>query len=418
MKNKCLIAVVAALACVATLSAQNATLSPYSRYGYGLMSDRATSAQTGMGGVGYAMHDGRQINVMNPASYARIDSLTYLFDMGLDLSCLWMSETGSDNTRVNDNTFGGGLGYITMEFPLSKRLGMSIGLLPWSSVGYAFGNSIDNGYATRSGDGSINELYVGLGCRIAGGLSVGFNVGYLFGSTNNYSYAVNEAGGTSLYRRELSVRDYSVTAALLYVQPIGRDELSIGFTYAPPKAMLGHARTYIQNIDSDKSQTLLDDARLRHGYSMPATYGAGISYTASQRLTVEADVTYQPWADAKYDGSKGTLADRYKGALGVQYRPSLRGSYVRRIDYRAGVFYSRDYQVFTDYTTGACNNVREYGASVGVGLPIPGYKTKINFSLEWLHRQGHPDALVKENYLNITLGINFNEMWFRKSKIY
>ena len=28
------------------------------------------------------------------------------------------------------------------------------------------------------------------------------------------------------------------------------------------------------------------------------------------------------------------------------------------------------------------------------------------------------DPLIKENYFNITLGLNFNEMWFRKSKIY
>ena len=35
-----------------------------------------------------------------------------------------------------------------------------------------------------------------------------------------------------------------------------------------------------------------------------------------------------------------------------------------------------------------------------------------------MHRQAHPNPLVKENYLNITIGVNFNEMWFRQSKIY
>ncbi len=45
-----------------------------------------------MGGVGYAMNSGRQINVMNPASYAAIDSLTFLFDLGADVSMLWSQE--------------------------------------------------------------------------------------------------------------------------------------------------------------------------------------------------------------------------------------------------------------------------------------------------------------------------------------
>ena len=50
--------------------AQNTVITPYSRYGYGILSDNASSMQRSMGGVGYAMNSGRQINVMNPASYA------------------------------------------------------------------------------------------------------------------------------------------------------------------------------------------------------------------------------------------------------------------------------------------------------------------------------------------------------------
>jgi hypothetical protein len=64
------------------------------------------------------------------------------------------------------------------------------------------------------------------------------------------------------------------------------------------------------------------------------------------------------------------------------------------------------------------NNVRDYGVSLGFGLPVPGYKTIINLGVEYRHRQTTPVNLIKENYLNITIGVNFNEMWFRKSKIY
>lgn len=64
------------MAAVGQMFAQNQS-SPYSRYGYGLFSDYATSAQRNMGGVGVAMADGRQINVMNPASYAATDRDAY-----------------------------------------------------------------------------------------------------------------------------------------------------------------------------------------------------------------------------------------------------------------------------------------------------------------------------------------------------
>ena len=83
----------AALAVPGLQAQTNATTSPYSMYGYGMLSDRATALQRQMGGVGYALSSGRQINPMNPASYAAIDSLTFLWDIGADLTFFNRSET-------------------------------------------------------------------------------------------------------------------------------------------------------------------------------------------------------------------------------------------------------------------------------------------------------------------------------------
>ena len=142
----------------------------YSMYGYGLLSDRATSMQRQMGSVGYAMHSGRQINVMNPASYAAIDSLTFLFDIGADMSVIWQKQDD-----IKENRFGGGLDYITMQFPIWKYIGASIGLVPYSYVGYAFGNKIEHGAMTNQGEGGINQAYLGV-AGTYGGLSLGLNV--------------------------------------------------------------------------------------------------------------------------------------------------------------------------------------------------------------------------------------------------
>ena len=64
------------------------------------------------------------------------------------------------------------------------------------------------------------------------------------------------------------------------------------------------------------------------------------------------------------------------------------------------------------------NNLREYGITGGFGFPVPGFKSVVNLGLEWKHRRCSPVALIKEDYFNITIGINFNEMWFQKSRIY
>ena len=402
-----------------TVSAQAQNpMSPYSIYGYGILNDNATSAQRAMGGVGYAMSSGRQINAMNPASYAAIDSLTFLFDMGLTTTALWSKE---GNTSGKD--FGGGLDYITMQFPITKYLGGSIGLVPLSSVGYSFGSKVDNGTSLRQGSGGLNQLYFGLGVRPFTGLTLGANIGYLFGTTINDSYVTTSAGSTTLFERVIEVRDYRLQFGIQYALPInGRDKLTAGVTYTPGKTLLGHTWgiKYDVNADTDGSGAAVPDTggytSLKGKYSLPETWGIGLNYVWNEKLMVEADFTYQPWKNADFDLNKEfnestEFNNRWKFALGAQLTPRARGNYAQRVNYRLGGFYSNDYIKVRG------NNVREYGLTMGFGLPAPGSKTVINLGFEWRHRQANPMPLIKENYFSVTLGVNFNELWFYQSKI-
>lgn len=411
----CLLALSAA---TFTTQAQNGTMTPYSRFGYGVLRDRATSAQTSMGGVGYAMQSGRQINAMNPASYAVVDSLTFLFDLGLDVSFLWQNET-VDGKELSDDHIGGGLDYVNMQFPVGRRLGMSVGLVPFSSVGYSFGDLIANGVASREGSGSITELYAGIGGRIFKGFTLGVDFSYMFGTLINDNYAtVGATGSRAVVQSELTVRDWNMTAGAQYsFRPSAGNIVTLGLTWRPAKTLLGHAATYyyVENLSNPEE---LDPHKLRGNYSLPSTWGAGINLRHWQNWMLEADFTYQPWKDVKYRGIMSDVAEpqefanRWKIAVGGQWVPNPRGGYGSRLNYRLGAYYNHDYLVVKG------NNVREYGVSAGVGFPVPTYKTTVSLGLQWKHRQAAPLAMVREDYLTITLGVNFNEMWFRQSKIY
>lgn len=387
------------------------SLSPYSRYGYGLLRDNATSAQRSMGGVGYAMSGGRQINVMNPASYANMDSLTFLFDMGIDFTRL--KSTEGDTQGSNS---GGGLDYVTMQFPLGRYMGASVGMLPFTSVGYSFGSEINNGASSRQGSGGINELYVGVAGRPLNGLTIGANISYLFGTTINDTYAMSTSA-TSLFERVVQVRDWRVQLGVQYGVNIGqRHRVAAGLTYAPGKTLLGRAWAIKYEVSSSSEQPdTLSDVSLKNNYSLPDTWGAGLSYEFDKRLLVEFDLTYQNWADVKYAVFEGMEAqrfdNRYKVAGGVQFVPRRRGNYIQRINYRAGGYYNRD------YLTVLGDNIREYGLTCGLGLPLNTSKTMINVGFEYIRRQGHPNTLIKENYFNITFGVNFHQIWFDQNKI-
>ncbi len=388
--------------------------SPYSMYGYGLLNDNATSAQRAMGSVGYAMQSGRQVNVMNPASYAAIDSLTFLFDMGITASAVWSKENGTSG-----KDFGGGLDYITMQFPLSKYIGASIGLLPFSSVGYSFGSKIENGSGVRTGSGGLNQLYAGIGGRPFKGFTVGANISYLFGTSINDIYAYPSTANNALFERVVQVRDFHLQFGVQYTFDVNRDnKLTAGITYAPGKTLLGHAwRVNYYNIGSSDVHTdTVAYTSLRDNYSLPDMWGFGLNYKWRERLMAEFDVSYQTWKNAKFaeldpDGGSVDFNNRLRFGLGVQYIPRPRGNYGQRIQYRLGGYYG------TDYIKVGVNDVREYGVTLGFGLPAPGSKTLINLGFEWKRRQGTPNPLIKEDYLSFTLGINFNELWFYQSKI-
>lgn len=398
---------------------QNVT-TPYSMYGYGILGDRASSIQRQMGGVGVAMNSGRIINVMNPASYAAADSLTFLFDMGVDVSLLWSKE-GS----AREHSVGGGLDYLTMQFPISKFMGASIGMLPYSSVGYAFGNPIAHGTMENQGSGGINEAYVGVAGKCAG-FSLGVNVSYDFGNIVNDIYSNPSNSGQSLFEHVMQIRDWNLVAGLQYTARLNRfSRLVVGATYSPKKSLHGKSWATVQDLSHDEKPDTVGRLPIKGNYMTPHSIGAGISYQYEKayRLMVEADFHYEKWSDAKFapmyslsnpdvlvfEGMR--FNDRTKFALGAEFVPKVRGNYAQRMAFHAGGYYTSDYLNIRG------NRVKEYGASFGLGFPTVEGKTMINLGFEWKHRKSSPVNLLSENYLNISLGINFNELWFWQRKI-
>lgn len=407
------------LAAMSGAYAQNVT-TPYSMYGYGILGDRATSMQRQMGSVGYAMNSGRQINVMNPASYAAIDSLTFLFDIGADVSMLWQKEG-----TVKEHSVGGGLDYITMQFPICKFIGGSIGMLPYSSVGYSFGKDIAHGALQNQGSGGINQAYIGLAGKYAG-FSVGVNVAYSFGNIINDYFANPATSGQSLVEHVMQIRDWDIVIGAQYTARLAKTEkMSVGVTFSPKKSLHGNTWVTTQETTLESVADTVASMKMGGNYETPMSLGAGISYTheRTSRWMVEADVTYQEWSKVKYSPmyeiSKPEnmvfqgmdFKNRVRYAVGGEFVPKVRGNYFQRMAYRLGAYYNNDYLNIQG------NRLKEYGVTAGFGFNTPEGKTMINLGLEWKHRKATPQTLISENYLNVTLGVNVNELWFWQRRI-
>ena len=133
--KKLLITVCMAVTSMAVL-AQSGTNSPYSQYGLGVLGEQSGGFNRGMNGLGIGFHEHNQINTSNPASYASIDSLSFIFDAGIAGQITNFSENG---VKLNANNAN--FEYVTAGFRLAKHLGVSFGVLPFSNIGYSYSNT-------------------------------------------------------------------------------------------------------------------------------------------------------------------------------------------------------------------------------------------------------------------------------------
>ena len=176
-----------------TASAQSGTNSPYSQYGLGTLGEQASGFNRGMNGLGLGFHEHNQINTLNPASYASIDSLSFIFDAGISGQITNYKEGGR---KINANNAN--FEYVVAGFRLAKHLGISFGILPYSNIGYNYYNTEKVGNSsnetsttsyvnTYNGSGGLHQAYLGMGWMPIKGLAIGFNASYLWG---NYTRSV------------------------------------------------------------------------------------------------------------------------------------------------------------------------------------------------------------------------------------
>lgn len=397
---------------VQVLCAENGMNSPYTRYGFGQLATMEVGANKGMGGTGIGVRNNSQINMLNPASYAAVDTLTFLLDIGVSLHNTNFAE-GNVKMNARNSTFD----YLAMQFRLMPRLGMTIGLMPFSNIGYNFSNNQvirddEDGQITTTnryhGDGGLRQATVGIGWEPFKGLSVGANMGYLYGEIYHYVYNQYSDASINTYTRQYlaDITTYNVDFGLQYQAAFGKNKLTLGATYR-----LGHT------IDDDAyiiDITTSSDTISRSCMSIPASYGAGISYTFDDRLTFAADYSIQQYGSTEFFGYKG--ADYHRASLGFEYVPEhLTRKLFRRARYRAGLHYATSH-----YYIGKHRGPSEYGVSVGIGLPIMnGWNAKsiINISGQAVHVRPNAPGMITENYLRLNIGLSFNEAWFDKWKV-
>ena len=408
-----------------TVFAQGSTVSPYSQYGFGEMAPQGVGMNRAMNGLGVGLHRGNQVNPLNPASYASVDSLTMLFDMGLSGQITNFNENG---TKINANT--GNFDYVVSSFRAWKNVGISFGVLPLSNIGYKYSSSsyledVQTSVATtHQGEGGLHQLYVGAGFRPFKPISFGFNVSYLWGGIDRTVSTSSSSAINSLTKTyQADVNNYTLDFGVQYDIRFGKqDMLTLGATYGFGHKLNADAECMIVSTNSTITKADTTKTVINNALELPHTFGAGFTYTHGTKWVIGADAQMQRWSktqfpdyqDGQYALSSNLLDNCYKVTVGGEICPRWNSRrFFDRVRYRFGAGYTTPY-----YKINGQNGPRQFSVSAGFGIPIMnGYNNRslLNISAQWVNNAA--DGLIKENTFRINLGLTFNEKWFAKWKV-
>ncbi len=416
------------LSCFLTVTnAQVNTYSPYSRFGLGELQKPGFIKGLSMGSSGIALRSNKEINYLNPASFTSIDTMSFLFDVGLNAYSHNYQSADQETSLGNINFH-----HLAFSFPVTKRWKSAIGILPYTSVGYNIYESLnleqigDVDYY-YNGNGGLSKFFIGNAFQLSKKINIGASINYMFGYID-YSRSLNlpsDVASAQFYSQSrMNIGSLLYHLGLQYTEIIGEKYfLTLGAIYENRKELKTKLSNTSQLGFPGTSTTIGDSVFLSSAYGLlniseegtttyPQKLGIGISFGITDILTITGDYYTQDWSKALIMGKSDSLINSGSFHFGAEYIPSSASihSYLQRIHYRIGGFYSNSYIYIRE------EQIKDYGMTFGVGLPLRNTKTAFNFGCVLGKRGTLKKSLIEDKYGIIHFGVTFSDIWFRKRK--
>ncbi len=398
--------------------------SPYSNFGVGNLYPGQTSINAAMGGIGIGLQGNSLVNIMNPASYGFFDSTSFVLQGGILADVV---QTHSEDLSITSRNVQ--LGYMLLGFPIAHWMKASIGLTPYSRVGYLIYNDVYQDSVGRitneyKASGGLNRAHAGLAIRPFKNLSVGVNANFLFGDLD-YQQIVDFPDSAFIYSFRVIanrfVQDFMFEVGAQYSARLSPSlRLTSGLVFELPASLNTKryllAETFIpalNNVDNIYD-TIAYQPDQKGTIELPRAFGGGFTLENPNRWTAGVDVYWQEWKDFQSFSLNDSLDNSLRIAAGGQFRPSLAATanYAQKIQYRLGFHYNQTCLKLRG------TQINEFGLTFGAGLPLKGIQSMVNLAVEIGQRGTTSNGLLKENYVRLSLGISIYERWFIRSKFY
>jgi long-subunit fatty acid transport protein len=275
-------------------------------------------------------------------------------------------------------------------------------------------NKISNGNVNGINIGGLTRINIGMSYYIFKSISVGVEYDYSFGNITRLSVKdfSDDSIATASIKKENDLNGSFFKGGLVF--DIGSmfnnktlEDLHIGMFYRTKYKLTSSVDAIYGSSTGFDTNNLGDD-----DLDMPEAFGFGVSNKFGDRYIVSGDVYFQQWSQFKENGvTPSGMQNSVRYGLGLEVTPTSRKDrkFFENLYYRLGVFYDKSYFKVNN------QNINRYGISAGLGIPINNYNS-FDLGISYFVRGNTDNGLVKDEYLKLTAGFNFGELWFIKTR--
>ncbi|MCD4768780.1 MAG: hypothetical protein K8R35_01260 [Bacteroidales bacterium] len=410
------------------LYSQKLVNSPYARFGAGTLEPKGSLKVLSMGGAGTALGDPLNINYSNPASYSKIDTNCFIFDFGFDYRIMVLDD-GTKTDFSEDLNFR----HLAMAFPVGKRMGFAVGVMPYSSGYYNIINTTKPGDTDfdpligeteerHRGVGGYNNIFWGIGISPIKNLSIGANMTFLLGEINRenvYLFLDDNNHYNTFFGEDVKIRGFAFDYGVQYTKYLKNDfYTTAGFTFTGSKKYKAETKSITSRYSIYTGSewtidTLAYNENLNNSITLPQVVSFGLVIGKKDHFSIVADYSMTNWSESIFFGYESYFSNSNTIRFGAEFIPDKSANFniFNRIEYRAGGHITDSHIMVNN------EQLKEFGITFGAGIPLNKTKSRINIYFEYGNRSGSfENGLHIETYYNAGMSFNFYDYWFFKKE--
>ena len=406
------------------MNAQTIGNSPYAAFGIGDVKYDNTTEISAMGGIStaYIWDFNNNFNFNNPAANKNLELTTVKIE-GTHESNFFKSNF--DNLSVTkQSTY---LSNISIAFPLSPKVKFGLGYQPYSSKKYSVAsqqNVAENVIKANvfRGEGTLSTVQAAVSYQISPEFGLGLRSNFYFGNL----YDINELTYSNAelingYETKNKIKTFNFTLGTAYQKKLENDrKLTLGATYTfgntgEMETSYLNTTYFYSGIDEKSNVSIIDQQNSKDSNLIPMEFSLGAGYGKDAKWFLGTQLDYKKGETIQFLGQPFINKDSYKIAAGGWYIPNYNNfrNYFSRVTYRYGAYYEKGNLSFNG------TDINQFAITGGLTLPFENKSgsrmSGIDLGLELGKRGTIDNNMIRQNFVNLKIAINFADKWFRKT---